>query len=351
MISMRLNQLAILCQLNLALCACGSEPGPMAAGDAVGASRATRAVAQLVALASAPDAGRSFGGSASFTATRAGVDLLVVISNCEKGFTYQLAILEGRDCTSSALRDAAWAMGGALPRVGCLGTGGARGSHSQPSSGANPWTIGGPASSNLLGHAFVVRSADGAQPLACGVITADQSAPTSEAGPADAGANADASGLRAEVLAQLAGICLARKVNPKVGPGCPDPQAFARCAEEHCALSACAAACADYSACLQQSADVCKSGCSMTQPCGDCSNRTTRCAIDYCAGMLACATTVTPGGPCSKVEACCAKQGERAEQCLTLVHQAEQLSGDGSCMGLILDQDFNGNIGVGCSWD
>jgi hypothetical protein len=73
--------------------------------------------------------------------------------------------------------------------------------------------------------------------------------------------------------------------------------------------------------------------------------------IERCTDTLACGPPATPGGPCAKVEACCAKQGDFKAPCLQVLHKLEVLGGDKSCTGAMMDWDFNTHIAVPCTWD
>jgi len=174
--------------------------------------------------------------------------------------------------------------------------------------------------------------------VACGKITLDQALPPSDAGSGELALP------RAEVRAQLAGLCIAKAIVRTSTQECPRPEDLADCASTHCDLDACLRECADYTACLDGEAEPCASSCPATPACTQCAGAVASCAIGHCVALLNCAVP-TPHGPCSKVEACCAQQGGgRAAYCLDALRKLEMVSGDPSCVGLMYDADFNRNF-------
>jgi hypothetical protein len=172
------------------------------------------------------------------------------------------------------------------------------------------------------------------QPLACGEIVQ---------APDDAGLASDApssiiAASTAIIRAQIAGLCLYRTFSPT--GQCPDPEKLSDCACTHCNLSACLSQCSSYVACLQADPDAgCATSCVMDSTCATCETGMLACLLGFCPEAVECAVP-TPGGPCSQVEACCARQGPRAQHCLALIQQLAMLGGDPSCIGEMHDWDF-----------
>ena len=151
------------------------------------------------------------------------------------------------------------------------------------------------------------------------------------------------------MLAQAAGICTLR---PSPDAGCPDPGRLVDCACTHCDLSACLANCSDYVTCLQEESATCANDCPAPPACAACLSQMGECEYGFCLDVVGCATP-TPGGPCSKLEACCELQGPRVQSCLYTVQVVETLGGDTSCVGLMHDQDFltHGAFDPPCDFD
>lgn len=299
-------------------------------------------------VATAPDAGAGLTGVASFTVTTNGVDLSVVLNNCSTTTPTQLFIQAGSDCSADTLTGAHWRAGEGIPDVQCLGViGGGREVFSRARDDAAPWTIGGPAASDVVGHALVAYDAASGEAIACGVIALDDGTPPAPA--ADAGA-ADVSVLG---RAQIAGLCLSKSVVRDNTQPCLEPKALSACAQEHCQLDDCVATCADYLACTTKADDPCsvEYTCKIDPACTKCFGAVQNCALSFCTDQFACAAPPTEGGPCSQLEACCALQGDMAQSCLELVHTVEKLSGDPSCSGLMLDGQFVSHLPVPCMFE
>jgi hypothetical protein len=332
-------------------CAVAREPLTLASGGAAGTGGSTAqpaaadvgatALAKLEPLMAAAD-GSGVTGSVKFTATSEGMNAQVWVMQCKSSRNYQLQIYEGNACTSAVLGGPTWdgTRGVGISKVACLGVRGGEAYYMRPSSDPKPWTIGGPAASDLVGHAIAVLDPDSMQPVACGQIGAGVAAPV-------AGAAADSVvNVRSEVRAQFAGWCLAQKIVKSPGASCPGPEALVDCAQTRCQLAACLSTCADYAACQDKTPEPCAamSDCTMSAECTECTSNLLRCSLNYCFDVVACAAPSTPNGPCVKLEACCATQGDRAEVCVDLVKRLEQLSGDPSCYGAMFDEDFKHNL-------
>jgi hypothetical protein len=303
-----------------------------------------RASAQLDALPAATQSGteagaaRRIAGTATFATTPSGVDLSVSITGCVSGSAYPVIIHEGDACTSAMLQGPDWdaPRGDGIPGLTCTGTSGiGLLYYARPSTDPKPWSVGGPASSAVTGHVLVIHDPATMEPLACGAIV---QAPDDGGLASDAPSSNPGAVPSAMIRAQIAGLCLYRMISPT--EQCPDPEKLSDCACTHCGLSSCLGQCSNYASCLEADLDAgCASSCVIDPACAACGNDMLRCLLAFCPDAVGCAVP-TPGGPCSQVEACCAKQGSRAQQCLAAVRQIETLGGDPSCIGTMHDWDF-----------
>jgi hypothetical protein len=307
-----------------------------AAPAANGAGAGATAVATLAPLSTT----LAVAGMASWTATTLGVDMKVHVAGCTTAHEYPVAVYENSECPDAAAKGQVWDVtrGAGIPRLGCDGGSGGTVYYTRNHSDAKPWTIGGSADSNIIGHVVVVQDPDSLKPLACGKITLGEPVAQPEAG-VGTGTVAPAA-----LRAQLAGFCISRAIASQV-PGCPDPAKFAECSSAHCPLDACVQTCADYLACLAKQPDSCAADeqCPMSAACKDCTTNVTNCTVGPCSSLFACSPP-TPGGPCSQLEACCMLQGSRADYCISAVRKSSSFGGDSTCIGLMHDWDFNTNV-------
>jgi hypothetical protein len=287
-------------------------------------------------------------GDASFAETSNGVDLQVMMRRgCVPSSGHSVFILQGSDCSPASVRGPRWdaPRGEGITEVTCdLSLGGSgRSFYTRPKGHAKPWTIGTPKESNLLGHAAVLTDAAG-KALACGVITRTPDVLP----PKLTGASTNT-----ELNALLAGICLAKTFVPDSTRECPNPGELTRCSREHCRLDQCAHACSEFLTCLEPLADPCQEEfeCEMTQACSDCRTEVSNCTLRFCTDEIACAPPAQPDGPCARLEACCAMQGDETLQCMQLVRALERLSGDASCLGAMQDWDVVSHLKVPCKFD
>lgn len=299
------------------------------------------------ALAPVPGAVERTMGLASFTSTESGVDLTIDTSGCTGLSGYPVRILEG-DCSAASLGGPVWddPRGTDIAALTCTGPASNVGRLHYARSGRTPataWQIGTGSPSDLVGHALAMFDATTDAPVACGLI---------ERGPdvGDTGLPPLTEGPPAAVRAAVAGMCLTRTFPPSVRTDCPDAAALVACSAEHCGLGACLETCADYTACLQELADPCDGlfTCSASPACQECQNLAVGCAFSFCATSIACAAPLTPDGPCSQLDACCALQGERAADCLSLAQSLAQLGGDPSCVSAMNDWDVFSHMHVPC---
>jgi hypothetical protein len=329
--------------------------GALAAGhaapDAGSAHLGGSAIAQLEPTdAAALSDNPPIMGTASFTNTSEGVDLLINVRGCLGTQSYPVYIQQGTDCSDATLLGAHWdsPRGEGIGTVDCTGTAGlGRNYDSRLATDKKPWTIGNPGSSDVLGHALVIYDPSTLQPVACGqIVRADDKAfspPT-----ADAGAPM-------RTRAQIAGLCLGKAFVRDNGQECPNPDELVKCASTHCELDACVATCSDFIGCVNSdsSGDPCSAQftCPIDAACATCQSQITNCTLGFCPDVVACAPPITPDGPCSQLEACCAMQGDSAANCLDLVHALEKYSGDPSCVGVMLDWAAVAHLQVPCQFN
>jgi hypothetical protein len=321
----------------------GAEAGMSSGGPTCGSDGAED-VAMLEAFPSALDAGGDDGGmpepiagTATFVTTAVSVDLKISITGCVNGNAYPVVIHQGPGCTSAIVQGPAWdaPRGEAIPYLTCTGSSGVGLLYyARADSDSERWSVGAPSSTDVTGHVVVIHDPKTMQPLACGLIGPAQS-DGGDASPAAAPAPVPS----VSILAQLAGACFFRQMSPT--GQCPDTEKFAECACTHCGLSECLSQCSGTVACLESNPDAgCASACPAEPACAACASSNLRCLLGFCPDQVNCAVP-TPGGPCSQLEACCARQnGGRANPCLAAVKEIEQLGGDPSCVGTMHDYDF-----------
>ena len=346
-IALRLLWLSMAC----AACACAGDTEPIApagplyahATGSFTAIATTPPVDPNVADATALDlatASWPVEGRVSFRTTPAGVDVEVTLTQCRKPYAYAVRIYPGADCAQIKRGASAWdgARGRLESKAFCFGAPGAL-YESRASQSAIAWSLGGPASSNLIGRSIAIHDPDTDEPLACAKIeVADEAAlaqPLAASAPP-----------RSTVVAQLAGLCvLGPTAFAKMdGAGhCPNLDTVADCALTHC-VSTCLETCAGYIGCLTDAKSACSADCQPSAECSACLGVSTGCMLGFCKSTLACAPPPTPGGPCTTLRACCARQGPLAESCNHYADLMEQLSGDSSCLGALDDWDVNAHF-------
>jgi hypothetical protein len=312
----------------------------------------TKAVASFEPVGdAAQDPANGVHGTATFNVTESGVDLSILLQRCPPSGMIQLFIQEAGDCSPRTLSGAHWdsPRGEGIPTLTCLGVSGqGRGAVTRPREHAKPWSIGGPAESDVLMHAVVVYDAASGTPIACGVVMRDATAP--EPTVQDPAATSDVPLL---ARAQIAGVCTSQSFVRANTQACPDPKALTACAQEHCQLDACVATCADYVACTSKADNPCSVAftCPIDEACATCQGTVQMCVFNFCTDEIACAAPPSPDGPCSQLAACCALQGDMAQSCLETVRLVEKLSGDPSCFGLMRDWDFFSHLPVPCMFE
>lgn len=288
--------------------------------------------------------------TATFSETADSVDVAYRQRGCARATKYLLFIQDGRDCSDATLQDPRWdgARGEGLPPVSCAGvSNGGRSYYSRAKSESKPWTIGTPEASNVLGHVLVVYDPDSLEALACGEIVRAQDAALSTP-------QARATGPSQRVRAAIGGMCVGQMIVRDDTHECPKPREVDECATEHCEFDACLESCKDYSACLATAPDdpcSLQFSCEISTECARCTGEVFSCAFGFCPEVLTCAAPVTPGGPCSKLEACCALQGDKSVDCFETVRLIERVSGDPSCYGAMHDWDLNSHLPVPCMFE
>jgi hypothetical protein len=311
-----------------------------------------RAFSALASVAGADDAtvgAPPMNGSATFRATTAGVDLTLSFTGCVFNTFYAVQLYDASSCDDAVARIARGDDRGrdGVPSVSCTGTSGfALVRYSRENGDALPWTIGdAPSPTNLVGRALVIQERDApTRALACGMIAR---------GPDDPAADAGGAAIPpVTVSAELAGYCAFSSAVPSGALSCATAQKAVDCANVHCDLAGCLGVCADHVACVEGQPDACAASgaCEPSSTCATCIQDLENCMIGFCFASLACAVP-TPGGPCSKLEACCNQQGKFAEECLDGIHGLETLGGDLSCSSAMNDWDFNAHLAVPCQWD
>jgi hypothetical protein len=305
----------------------------------------TKAVAKLEPVDGAPDEVR---GNADFVVTDDGVDFSVLMRNCKGNDRAQMFVLEGSDCSAATLAGPHWggSRGEGIPEVACLGVSGqGRVALTRSSAGDAAWSIGTAKDSDLLMHALAYYDAASGAPIACGVITLDETEP---AGIPDSVKDVPLLG-----RAQIAGLCFGGLVGRSNDQACPDPKELTECAAAHCQLDACVAKCSDFLACTTKEKDPCSVAftCDIDNPCAECQGEIQSCMFTFCTDVVACAAPPTPDGACSKLVACCNLQGDMSDGCLQVVRALEKLSGDPSCMGAMHDWDFFSHLPVPCMFE
>jgi hypothetical protein len=247
-------------------------------------------------------------GTATFAQREAGVNLAISFLGCDMNESYEVFIQQGTDCSQATLLGARWddSRGTDISDAMCIGTGGTgRAYYKRASTDPKPWTIGGPLSSDILGHAVVLYASDmPMRPIACGTIALDALAPAIDPGAADARVPP------VEVRAELGGYCLTQIIARNNSQPCPDLEQYESCAKANCDLTTCFSLCTEYSACLEAAptTDLLGNGIAGAACTGDRECKGGRCAAtsalgtpfpgNYCTGSCASDTDCGRGGAC-----------------------------------------------------
>ncbi|HKU37360.1 MAG TPA: hypothetical protein VJR89_04415 [Polyangiales bacterium] len=282
-------------------------------------------------------------GIAMWRATRAGVDLTLKLTSCGGPNPYAVEILTAPDCSAASLKAPAWPRGRGerIPLVHCTGFASEMPGvmYARSAKDADAWEI-----SELVGHAVVLRDRSTGEVRACGVISRGPDAVVVPLPPAN-----EAPGL--EARAAIAGICFGRQF-AGAGPDCPVPAALVECVDLHCDLGSCLQTCAEYARCLDMQTDVCDAtpSCEMTQECANCQGAISACQLGFCPEYTTCVPPITPDGACSRVEHCCAMQGDGAAACLSVFQALVTWGGDVSCSANMHDLGAVTLLQVPCTY-
>jgi hypothetical protein len=121
-------------------------------------------------------------GTATFTQTGSDVKVDVMLTaGCPMGGA-PVHIHQGTSCTDAMTQGGHWdttppapGRGEGIPNITCMGATGTTTATRMPTDPALAWTVGGPMTTNVVGHVIVVHqlSTDGGTPprIGCGVIT------------------------------------------------------------------------------------------------------------------------------------------------------------------------------------
>lgn len=335
--------------LAIAVVAVGCD-GASTHGGAAKAAIGAMASATLATVPGGPVSsadGQPVAGSATFRGTRDGVDAVVTFNGCILGQYYAARFYDTPDCTTALAQvgQGDYADRDGIAKVSCTGTSGfAHFSYSRSNEDPRPWTIADqPSSENVVGKVLVLETRNApVQALACGKVARAPDQPP--AGPLPP----------VEVAGQLAGFCTWSSQVAVKTADCPKASTFVDCADVHCDVTKCNAPCADLVTCVEGLTNACDvtgvAACPVSDACNACRQDLQGCAVNFCLTTLGCSAPPTPGGPCTKLEQCCAKQGDAAEGCLDSIRLLAQTGGDVSCASGMNDWDFNAHLKVPCDW-
>lgn len=321
------------------------------AGDRVDAATAPRrfatATAEVRPLAQVPDGIPAVNGRATFSGAEAGISLTLSFLGCAER-PFSLTISNAPSCAEATASSPPWPAGEGIPSPQCSGgaTGAGQLSYLRPDDAILPWSIGGPEGSDLVGRTLLFLAPDSREPIACGVIERTADIEWAPLPPPDAPPST-------EVRAQIAGFCLGSSFTGLDNAGCLDAESALACSSAHCNVGSCLRTCADYAACLDGRDDPCGSAlsCPETPECIACQADLFMCTLAHCVQEFTCASSVTPGGPCSQLAACCALQGAMSDGCYDYVRLLETWGGDANCLGVSYDWDALWHTRVPCPFE
>jgi Cu/Zn superoxide dismutase len=145
-----------LCSL-FALAACGSDDDSM--------PTATSAITGFM--------GGTMTGTATFTQDGDDVTVDLTLDGCAAGKAYPVHIHQGTSCADATAQGGHWDMtrGEGIPNIACNGTTGASHHTRVATPPETAWSIGGDATTDVVGHVIVVHDADTpTNRIACGAI-------------------------------------------------------------------------------------------------------------------------------------------------------------------------------------
>ena len=182
-----------LCVLSLSLVACGDDDG--AAGTSgsggtggtggaggtggdndsgtagTGGDTDSGAPGATAEATLAPFGSGTITGTATFTQDGDDVTVTITLNDCADG-DHPVHIHEGTSCADATAQGGHWDMarGEGIPVISCANDTGTV-TYTRVGTDAKPWTIGGDATTNVIGHAFVVHDGS-AMRVGCGIIEA-----------------------------------------------------------------------------------------------------------------------------------------------------------------------------------
>lgn len=292
-------------------------------------------------------AGSGVTATATFVATRSGVDLTLRMRGCAGDAAKPVAIVEARDCASIMAASDAWdgERGAGIPGVRCSGAASGEGTvrYSRRNDVASRWHVGDGSAQDVVGRAIALFDPLSGAPTACGIVEAAPERVLVAAPP-------ESEAPSVETRAVLAGSCFAKLTSGGALGACNDSAALSACAVEHCELGACIAACEGFSACVEGLADPCNElfTCEVGEACSSCQLEVQACTYGFCGEHLACPAIPRPDGPCTQLNACCTLQAERAESCLEVASFIGAFAGEASCINGLSDWDFVAHMRVPC---
>jgi Cu/Zn superoxide dismutase len=151
-----------------------SAAGAGGAGAGSGAGAGAGAMMMAAATIAPFGMGNTVTGTVSFMQVGSDVKLTVALANCPDG-PHGVHIHQGTSCADAMAQGDHWDMtrGEGIPDVMCTGGTGMSTVTRTPVDPTTAWTIGGAATTNVVGHAFVVHNPGMPAPrIGCGVIAA-----------------------------------------------------------------------------------------------------------------------------------------------------------------------------------
>lgn len=112
-------------------------------------------------------------GAATFSQSGTDVTLQLTLDACSAGKAYPVHIHQGTSCADATAQGGHWDMtrGEGIPNVSCSGTTGTTTHTRVATPPETAWSIGGDATTDVVGHVIVVHDADTPTTrIACGVI-------------------------------------------------------------------------------------------------------------------------------------------------------------------------------------
>ena len=179
---MEINSRTVLCVgllLALASTACKDDDSTPAdaAGTGGGTTAGTGGASTPMAVATiAGLMGGTVTGTATFVQAGTDVTVTVALTNCVAGKMYATHIHAGTSC-DAAMGHWGPTRGEGIPKVMCNGTTGTATLTRKADMPDLTWTVGGDATTNVVGHAFVLHDPDSTTmppaAMGCGVIAAN----------------------------------------------------------------------------------------------------------------------------------------------------------------------------------